>query len=64
MEDADLIEEVAREFIARKGAAAITELEELAEIAADLGDTSSQQTWLDIAHAASRILQDGGSPLP
>jgi hypothetical protein len=53
MEDADLVRQVAAEYIARLGpAAAIEELLECEELAREAGDDLSAQAWLDLAQAA------------
>jgi hypothetical protein len=53
MDDADLVIQVAAEYIARLGpAAAIAELLECEEFAREVGDDLSAQAWLDLAQAA------------
>ena len=53
MEDANLVNAVAREFVERHGHAAVAILHEQAEIAAGLGDSQLAQSWRDIAQAAA-----------
>ena len=56
MDDADEVEQVAREFLDRLGRRAIADLREAAEIAAANGDELSARAWADIADAAERLL--------
>jgi len=46
---------VAQEFIDRLGCRAIDELNDLAEIAAGIGDDEMEKTWRDIARAVERL---------
>jgi len=59
-DDKDLAIEVAKQFVARLGEAAIPELYGLGEIAVGIGDENSAETWFEIARAAEVILSDGG----
>jgi hypothetical protein len=56
MEDGDLVEKVAREFVEQHGPDAVPILREHAEAADMNGDGLSAQTWRDIADAAERIV--------
>ena len=56
MDDHDLVEHVARQFISRHGACAIELLRERADCCA--GDHASADAWLDIADVAERLLGD------
>jgi hypothetical protein len=57
MNDADLTRQVAGEFIERWGASAVCHLRSHAEIAASIGDSLSEEAWLDIALAAESLLR-------
>jgi hypothetical protein len=57
MEDDELVEHVAREFIERHGVGAGEVLREHAERFEGYGDRPSAQTWLDIADAAERLIE-------
>jgi hypothetical protein len=54
MDDDDLVEHVARQFVRRHGVCAIEVLRERADCCA--GDDCSADAWLDIADAAERLL--------
>jgi hypothetical protein len=56
MEDDELVEYVARDFIERYGAAAAGVLRERAERCDAEGDRPSAQTWLKIADAAEGLV--------
>ena len=62
MDDLELVEAVAREFVAREGEASLTYLRERAEVAQALGDELSARAWLDIASVAERIAACPGVP--
>ena len=55
MDDAHLVEEVARDFVYRHGRMAVSILLERAAADAETGDQPSAQAWLDLAEAAVRI---------
>jgi hypothetical protein len=55
MDDHDLVEHVARQFVRRHGACAVELLRERADSSA--GDYVSADAWLDIADAAERLLE-------
>jgi len=57
MEDGDLVEHVARDFIERYGTGAAEVLREHAERCEADRDRASAQTWLDIADAAERLIE-------
>ncbi len=57
MSDDDLIEHAAREYVERHGADSVRVLTDHAEMADEVGDTPSAQTWRDIADAAERIVR-------
>ena len=62
--DAELVSQIAHEFVARYGAEALAELRNRAELAAGIGDKFSTDTWLEIADAvADRSLPQGGASL-
>jgi hypothetical protein len=54
MDDDDLVEHVARQFVRRHGVCAVELLRERAGCCA--GDYASADAWLDIADAAERLL--------
>ena len=54
MDDHDLVEHVARQFVRRHGACAVDVLRERADCCA--ADYRSANAWLDIADAAERLL--------
>jgi len=54
MDDHDVVEHVARQFVRRHGAGAVDVLRERADCSA--GDCISADAWLDIADAAERLL--------
>jgi hypothetical protein len=54
MDDHDLVEHVARQFVRRHGVCAVEVLRERADGCA--GDDRSADAWLDIADAAERLL--------
>jgi hypothetical protein len=55
MEDGDLVEKVAREFVEQHGLDAVPILRECAEAADMNGDELAAQAWSDIAESAERI---------
>ena len=55
-DDQQLVDHVARDFIARYGAAAAKVLRNHAERCETAGDRFSAQTWLEIADAAERLI--------
>ena len=62
--DAELVSQIAHEFVDRYGVEALAELQNHAEIAAGIGDKFSTDTWLDIADAvADRSLPQGGASI-
>ncbi len=56
MDDDDLLKAVAQKFIDRLGRMAIDELDECAEIAAEMDDHASAKAWGDIARAAEKLI--------
>ena len=54
--DDDLIEDTAREFVARYGDASITMLRDRDRLAVAAGDALAAQAWRDMADAAGRLL--------
>ena len=54
MDDHDVVEHVARQFLRRHGVSAVEVLRERADCCA--GDYRSADAWLDIAEAAERLL--------
>ena len=54
MDDHDVVEHVARQFVRRHGVSAVEVLRERADCCA--GDYRSADAWLDIAEAAERLL--------
>ena len=59
MEDNDLVDRVAAEFLERQGPGVIADLRERAEIAAANDDQLSAEGWTDIADAAEKLLRPG-----
>jgi hypothetical protein len=59
MDDAQLVEKVARDFLDWHGAGAVNVLRDRAEQASVEGDPVSEQAWRDIANAAARITAAG-----
>jgi hypothetical protein len=55
MDDADLVRQVAAEYLARKGRMALQVLMFQEELARDRGDKLSADAWLDIARAAAEL---------
>lgn len=55
----DVGEQAAQRAIEQHGADAARVLRERAEIAAELGDNESAETWREVADAAERLLGDG-----
>jgi hypothetical protein len=62
MEDDELVEHVARDFIERYGTGVAEVLREHAERCKADRDRPSAQAWVDIADAAERQ-KDGGAPI-
>ena len=60
MDDNDLVEEVAREYVQRHGTDSLGILRDLAEVADQIDDYASAEAWRDIADAAERILGKSG----
>jgi hypothetical protein len=61
MDDADLVQRAAQDFVERMGAYdAVQHLYESAVQAASINDTLSVEAWLDIARAALQLLRAGG----
>jgi hypothetical protein len=60
--DAAMVRQVAQAFLDRCGANATAELENLAEIAAGIGDVASTDAWLEIADAAAELLMKPTAP--
>ena len=54
MDDRELVEHVARQFVQRHGSGAVEVLREHADCC--VGDNVSAEAWLDIADAAERLL--------
>ena len=52
-----LVAFVAADYVLRQGVSAIPHAREQAEIAEELGDDLSAETWIDIAVTAARLLQ-------
>jgi hypothetical protein len=57
MDDADLVACVAADYVSRQGVGAIPHVREQAEIAEELGDDLSAETWHEIADTAARLLE-------
>ena len=55
MDDNDLVEQVAREYVQRHGTDSLDVLRDLAEVADQIDDYASAEAWRDIADAAERI---------
>jgi hypothetical protein len=55
-DDADLVEQVAREYVQRHGSDSIAILREPADAAEEMGDVLSAKAWREIADAAERML--------
>ena len=55
-DDLALVERVAREMIAQRGADAVAYLAERADSAEDIGDVLSVRAWLDIAGCAKDLI--------
>ena len=53
MDDRDLVQHVARQFIRRHGAGAVDVLRERADCCVE--DRQSAEAWLDLADAAERL---------
>lgn len=60
MDDNDLVEQVAREYVQRHGPDSLGILRDLAEVADQIADYISAEAWRDIADAAERILGESG----
>jgi hypothetical protein len=56
MDDAQLVEKVARDFLDWFGAEAVNVLRDRTEQARGEGDAVSERAWRDIADAAARIV--------
>jgi hypothetical protein len=63
MDDAQLVEKVARDFLDWFGGEAVNVLRDRAEQATGEGDAVSEQAWRDIADAAARIVAGSGSAI-
>ena len=59
-DDSAGVELVARQYVRRSGAEAVRELEDLAAMAAAIGDTESADIWREIADVAHSIAVQGG----
>lgn len=57
MDDKDLVDKVAAEFLKRDGPSVIAELRDYAELAAANDDQLSAEAWTDIADAAEALLR-------
>ena len=60
MDDNDLVEQVACEYVQRHGSDSLGVLRDLAEVADQINDYASAEAWRDIADAAERILGKSG----